>query len=177
MRLSMEAGKVSETFSDDNTAMRFQTAQLRQHAPVFMAAALAGLYGWAMLTATLVGHDGAIGLGFNALGADWIIWEAAARAVLADQGARIYDQTWITQLVNHDYAGWLSQRLPYPVFPYPPVMLLLVVPFALLPMPLSVLAFEVLTFMALALVLKKITGDRASWIFFLREFSSALPRR
>ena len=86
-----------------------------------------------MLTATLTGHDGVIGLGFNAMGADWVIWEGAARAVLTHQGAHIYDQAWITAMVNHDYAGWLSQRLPYPVFPYPPVMLLLVTPFALMP--------------------------------------------
>ncbi len=120
-----------------------------------------------MLTATLTGHDGVIGLGFNAMGADWVIWEGAARAVLTHQGAHIYDQAWITAMVNHDYAGWLSQRLPYPVFPYPPVMLLLVTPFALLPMPLSMLAFEALAFTALALVLGKLTRDRAGWIFFV----------
>ena len=132
-----------------------------------VVAILAGLYAWAMLTATLIGHDGAIGLGFNAMGADWVIWEAAARAVLGHQGAHIYDQAWITELVNHDYAFWLSQRLPYPVFPYPPVMLLLVVPFAWLPMPISLLAFEFLTFAALALALRKLANDRASWFFFL----------
>jgi hypothetical protein len=159
--------KVAETFSADNAPMRFTTAQLRQVGPVLMAAVLAGVYGWAMLTATLTGHDGAIGLGFNAMGADWVIWEAAARAVLAHQGEHIYDQAWITELVNHDYASWLSQRLPYPVFPYPPVMLLLVMPFALLPMPLSVLTFEFLTFAALVLFLRKLASDRFSWIFLL----------
>jgi len=146
--------------------MQFETARLRQVGPILVAAILAGLYAWAMLTATLTGHDGAIGLGFNAMGADWVIWEGAARAVLAHQGAHIYDQAWITAMVNHDYAGWLSQRLPYPVFPYPPVMLLLVTPFALLPMPLSMLAFECLAFATLALVLRKLAGDRASWLFF-----------
>ena len=147
--------------------MQFATARLRQAGPVLVVAILAGLYAWAMLTATLIGHDGAIGLGFNAMGADWVIWESAARAVLAHQGTYIYDQAWITATVNHDYAGWLSQRLPYPVFPYPPIMLLLVTPFALLPMPLSMLAFEGLAFAALALVLKKLAGDRAGWFFLV----------
>ncbi|MBN9545827.1 MAG: DUF2029 domain-containing protein [Alphaproteobacteria bacterium] len=140
---------------------------MRQAAPVLAVAILAGLYAWAMLMATLMGHDGAIGLGFNAMGADWVIWEGAARAVLAHQGTHIYDQAWITAMVNHDYAGWLSQRLPYPVFPYPPVMLLLVTPFALLPMPLSMLAFESLAFAALAWVLGKLAHDRAGRLFFV----------
>jgi hypothetical protein len=147
--------------------MRLSLIVLRQNALVCGAALLAGLYGWAMLIATLTGHDGAIGLGFNALGSDWIIGEEAARAVLAHQGAHIYDQAWITHAVNRDYAYWLSQRLPYPIFPYPPVQLLLITPFALLPMPFSVLAFQTVSFAALALALRTLAGDRATWIFLL----------
>jgi hypothetical protein len=147
--------------------MRLSLTVLREHAPICAAALLSGLYGWALLAATLTGHDGAIGLGFNALGADWIIAQEAARAVLAHQGAHIYDQSWITHMVNRDYAHWLSRPLPYPVFPYPPVWLLIVTPFALLPMPLSVLAFQFLSFIALAFALRKFADDRITWSFLL----------
>ena len=157
--------------------MRLSFAVLVRYAPIFAAAFLSGLYGWAMLIATLAGHDGAIGLGFNALGADWIIWEEAARAVHAGLGAHIYDQSWITHMVNRDYAQWLSQPLPYPIFPYPPVSLLLISPFAFLPLPISVLTFEILSATALALALWKLAGDRATWVFFLAGvlFCAAAP--
>ena len=147
--------------------MRLSLTVLRRHAPICVAALLSGLYGWALLAATLSGHDGTIGLGFNALGADWIIGQEAARAVLAHQGAHIYDQSWITHMVNRDYAAWLSRPLPYPIFPYPPVSLLIVTPFALLPMPLSSLAFQLLTFIALAVALRKLSDDRGTWSFLL----------
>jgi hypothetical protein len=42
--------------------MRLSLMVLRQNALACGAALLAGLYGWAMLMATLTGHDGAIGL-------------------------------------------------------------------------------------------------------------------
>ena len=147
--------------------MRLSLTVLRRHAPICAAALLSGLYGWALLAATLTGHDGAIGLGFNALGADWIIAQEAARAILAHQGTHIYDQSWITHMVNRDYAHWLSQPLPYPIFPYPPVWLLIVTPFALLPMPLSALTFQLLSFAALALALRKVADDRATLSFLL----------
>jgi alpha-1,2-mannosyltransferase len=147
--------------------MRLSLAVLRRHAPIVVAGILSGLYGWAMLIATFAGHDGAIGLGFNAMGADWIIWEEAARAVHAGLGAHIYDQSWITHMVNRDYAHWLSQPLPYPVFPYPPVSLLLISPFAWLPLPASVLAFEIFSAAVLALALLKLVDDRSTRLFFL----------
>ena len=66
------------------------------------------------------GHDGVIGPRFNALGADWVIFLAAARAVFSHDLAHIYDQAWITGATNSQFAHWLSAPLPFPLFPYPP---------------------------------------------------------
>jgi alpha-1,2-mannosyltransferase len=159
-------GKITETFLADSTAMHFPQI-LRRNAALCAAALMLGLYGWAMLATTAAGHDGAIGPAANALGADWVIWQSAARAFFTHDLKHIYDQFWITRTVNAEYAGWLSSPLPYPVFPYPPVTLLLVVPFAGLPMPLSMLAFELVSFAGLALALKRLAPDRAMTLFFL----------
>jgi hypothetical protein len=127
---------------------------------------LFGLYGWAMVIATGTGHDGAIGPRFNALGADWVIFLTAARAVFSHDLSHIYDQAWITNATNSQFAHWLSSPLPFPLFPYPPVYLLLVVPFAILPVGWSLLLSQLVQFAALALVLRKIAPDK-SWLFFL----------
>src|SRR5437763_415112 len=83
--------------------------------------ALIGLYGWALVIATGTGHDGAIGPHFNALGADWVIFLAAAQAVFSHDLSHIYDQAWITSATNNQFAYWLSSPLPFPLFPYPPL--------------------------------------------------------
>ena len=74
-----------------------------------------------MVVATASGHDGVIGPAFNAVGADWMIWQAAAQGVLHHGAAHIYDQLWISHAVNHDYAALPVGARTYPVFPYPPV--------------------------------------------------------
>jgi hypothetical protein len=105
----------------------------RRHWPLAAVAVLFGLYGWALVVTTAIGHDGAIGPRFNALGADWVIFMTAARAFFTGDLAQIYNQAWITQATNGQYADWLSAPLLFPLFPYPPVFLLLVLPFAKLP--------------------------------------------
>src|ERR1700753_2306230 len=103
---------------------------LKRHWPVAAAALLFGLYGWALVIATGSGHDGVIGPRFNALGGGWVVFLAAARAFFTPCLAHIYTQLWITQATNGQFADWLSEPLPFPLFPYPPVFLLLVLPFA-----------------------------------------------
>jgi hypothetical protein len=119
-----------------------------------------------LVIATGTGHDGAIGPQFNALGADWVIFLAAARAVFSHDLSHIYDQAWITQATNSQFAHWLSSPLPFPLFPYPPVYLLLVVPFAALPVGWSLLLSQLAQFAALAWALRKLASDK-SWLFFL----------
>ena len=139
---------------------------IKRHWPVAAAAVLFGLYGWALVVATGTGHDGAIGPRFNALGADWVIFLAAARAVFSHDLSHIYDQAWITSATNSQFAHWLSAPLPFPLFPYPPVYLLLVIPFAMLPVGWSLLLSQLAQFAALAWALRKIAPDK-SWLFFL----------
>src|SRR3954464_8243017 len=103
---------------------------LKRHWPLAGIALLFGLYGWALVAATGSGHDGVIGPRFNALGADWVIFLSAARSFFTGDLGHIYDQAWITQSTNSQFAHWLSEPLPFPLFPYPPLYLLLVLPFA-----------------------------------------------
>jgi alpha-1,2-mannosyltransferase len=139
---------------------------IKRHWPLAAVAVLFGLYGWALVIATGTGHDGAIGPRFNALGADWVIFLAAARAVFSHDLPHIYDQAWITGATNSQFAHWLSAPLPFPLFPYPPVYLLLVVPFAALPVGWSLLLSQLVQFAALAWALRKIAPDK-SWLFFV----------
>jgi alpha-1,2-mannosyltransferase len=138
---------------------------LKRHWPLAAVAVLFGLYGWALLAATASGHDGAIGPYFNAPGADWVIFLAAARAWFTHDLAHIYDQLWITSAVNMQFAHWLSGPEPFPLFPYPPVYLLLVLPFATLPVAASLALSQLAQFAALALALRKFAPNR-SWLFF-----------
>jgi hypothetical protein len=145
--------------------MRFSPAPFwKRHAPLVVVAALAGLYGWAILAATAMGHDGVIGPRFNAPGADWVIFLAAARAFFTGDLSHIYDQVWITQAVNSSFAHWLSGPEPFPLFPYPPVFLLLVLPFAALPVGWSLAVSQVLSFAGLALAVRRLAPDRSTYV-------------
>ncbi|MBW8708070.1 MAG: DUF2029 domain-containing protein, partial [Alphaproteobacteria bacterium] len=139
---------------------------LKRHWPLAAAALLFGLYGWALVLATGSGHDGAIGPRFNALGADWVIFQTAARAYFTGDLAHIYNQAWITAATNSQFAYWLSEPLPFPLFPYPPVFLLLVLPFAKLSAGVSLLLSQLAQFAALAWALRKLAPDK-SYLFFM----------
>ena len=139
---------------------------LRRHWPILVLAGLFGIYGWAMVVATGSGHDGVIGIRFNALGADWVIFLAAARAFFTGDLSHIYNQAWITQATNSQFAHWLSVPLPHPLFPYPPLYLLLVLPFAKLPVGWSLLLSQSAQFAALALALRKLAPGQ-TYLFFL----------
>lgn len=139
---------------------------LRRHWPIALAALLLAVYGWAMVVATGSGHDGLIGPHFNALGADWVIFLAAGRAVFSHELAHIYDQAWITTVVNISFGPWLSAPEPHPLFPYPPVYLLLVAPFTLLPVMASLALSQLAQFAALAWALRRFVPDK-SYLFFL----------
>ena len=112
---------------------------LKRYWPVVLFPVLCGIYAWLQVLATGSGHDGIIGPRYNALGADWVIFLAAARAFFTGELAHIYNQAWIIQATNSQFAHWLSSPEPHPLFPYPPVFLLLVAPFAKLPVGWSLL--------------------------------------
>jgi hypothetical protein len=137
---------------------------LKRHWPLAGIALLFGLYGWALVAATGSGHDGVIGPRFNALGADWVIFLSAARSFFTGDLGHIYDQAWITQSTNSQFAHWLSEPLPFPLFPYPPLYLLLVLPFAALPVAASLLLSQLAQFALLGWALRKLVPDRG-WLF------------
>ena len=139
---------------------------MRRQWALFAVAALFGLYGWALAAATGSGHDGVIGPRFNALGADWVIFLAAARAFFTGDLAHIYQQLWITDATNSQFGNWLSSPLPFPLFPYPPVFLLLVLPFAKLPVAWSLLLSQLAQFAVLAWALRRFAPDK-SYLFLL----------
>jgi len=139
---------------------------LRRQWPLALIALLFGIYGWALVAATGSGHDGVIGPRYNALGADWVIFLAAARAFFTGDLAHIYSQLWITDTVNSQFADWLSGPEPFPLFPYPPVYLLLVLPFAKLPVGWSLLLSQLAQFAVLAWAVRKLAPGK-SWLFFL----------
>jgi alpha-1,2-mannosyltransferase len=137
---------------------------LKRHWSLVLAALVFGVYGWALVVATGSGHDGMIGPRFNALGADWVIFLAAVRAYFTHDLAHIYNQAWITNATNSQFGHWLSVPLPFPLFPYPPVFLLLVLPFAQLPVAWSLLLSQLLQFAALAWALRRLGGP---YVFLL----------
>lgn len=139
---------------------------LKRHWPLAAIALLLGLYGWALVLATGSGHDGLIGPRYNALGADWVIFQAAARAFFTGDLGHIYNQAWITTATNSQFSYWLSEPLPFPLFPYPPVYLLLVLPFAKLPAGASLLLSQLAQFAALAWAVRKWAPDK-SYLFLL----------
>ena len=140
---------------------------LRRYWPIVLFPVLCGLYGWLLVAATGSGHDGMIGPRYNALGADWVIFLAAARAFFTGDLAHIYDQAWITHATNSQFADWLSQPLPFPLFPYPPLFLLLVLPFAKLPVALSLLLSQLAQFAVLAWALRKLAPAKSFPILLL----------
>ena len=145
---------------------------LRRYWPIVLFPVLCGIYGWLLVVATGSGHDGVIGPRYNALGADWVIFLAAARAFFTGNLGHIYDQAWITHATNSQFANWLSQPLPFPLFPYPPLFLLLVLPFATMPVVLSLLLSQVAQFAVLAWALRKLVPGKAFPIFLLAAFLS-----
>lgn len=145
---------------------------LKRYWPVVLFPVLCGTYVWLQVAATGSGHDGVIGPRFNALGADWVIFLAGARAFFTGELVQIYNQAWITQATNSQFAHWLSQPLPFPLFPYPPVFLLLVLPFAKLPVAWSLLLSQLAQFGLLAWALRKLSPGRWYGIFLVGAFLS-----
>lgn len=130
-----------------------------------VTAALAAVYAWLVFAVTFV-RSGAIGLNFNAVGADWMVFHGAARSYLDGHLATIFDGTRFTAYLNRSYAPWLSMKLPFRPWVYPPSYLLLVAPFGLLGFLSSYVLFQALA--AAALVAAIVVGAedrdrRMSW--------------
>jgi hypothetical protein len=124
------------------------------------------VYGWALMIATGIGYDGAIGPRYNALGCDWAIFYTAARAWYDGSLVHIYDQVWLKETLNAAFAHWLEVPMPHPAFHYPPTFLLLLVPFGALGFVVSYALAQVLTFSALVCAVKRFTGQTRQFWFY-----------
>lgn len=124
----------------------------RQRVVIAVICALAGLYGWAVFVATFR-HDGLIGPRYNVPGIDWIVFYSAIRAFFDGNLALIFDGHSFTAYQNQVFAGWLSDKVPFHPWLYPPHFLLMILPFGLLPYGISYALFTGMTGAALAVTI------------------------
>ncbi len=115
---------------------------------IIAAAGAGSLYGWLIFATTFV-RPGLIGVDYNAVGSDWMVFHAAATSYLSGHEGIIYDGGRLTDLINHNYSAWLGTTLPFRPWVYPPTYLLLIAPFGFLSFLGSFVAFQILTAMAL----------------------------
>src|SRR6516162_8180155 len=115
-------------------------------------AALATLYGWALLGSTF-SHPGSVGLDLNAPGTDWMVFYGAARSFIGGNLGLIYDGDRFTAYLNSTFSGWLSKPMVYRPWVYPPSYLLAVLPFGALPFAASYLLFQLVSAALLAAAL------------------------
>lgn len=127
-------------------------------ATVWVPACAASAYLW-LVFATTVPFPGAIGLNYNTLGTDWMVFDGAIGAVLAGDATLIYDGDRFTDLLDKRFAAWLSQPLPFRPWTYPPSFLLLLAPFAGLGFPASYVAFQLVTAALMIAALRLIARD------------------
>jgi alpha-1,2-mannosyltransferase len=124
-----------------------------------------GLYGWAVVVAVGAGYNGKIGPVYNALGQDWLVFYTADRAWLDGHLSHIYDQVWLEGALNGAFGHWIKNPMSYWGFYYPPTWLLVLAPFAALPMLWGYALTQALSFGGLIAALRKTYGRSRQFIF------------
>ena len=114
---------------------------------------IVGLYDVLYVATTLTG-TAVLGYKIDLLFPDFLVFHAAARAVFEGKLAIVYDTYALTHLQNTLYAARLPYELGFRPFLYPPLWLLDLLPFGLLPVGISVAAFLAVTAAACALALR-----------------------
>jgi alpha-1,2-mannosyltransferase len=130
-----------------------QRDALRPPAVVLIPSLLMAFYVWLNLLTTIP-YPGKIGLDYNTLGTDWMVFYGAIRSVLDGNAPLIFDGDRFTDFLNTSFAGWLSKPLEFRPWAYPPSFLLILLPFAPLGFFGSYVAFQVVTGGLLALALR-----------------------
>ena len=130
-----------------------QRGALRPPAVVLIPGLLMAFYVWLNLLTTIP-YPGKIGLDYNTLGTDWMVFYGAIRSVLDGNAPLIFDGDRFTDFLNTNFAGWLSKPLEFRPWAYPPSFLLILLPFAPLGFFGSYVAFQVVTGALLALALR-----------------------
>ena len=117
---------------------------------------LVALYAWVILLTTIP-YPGKIGLDYNTLGTDWMVFYGAIRSVLDGNAALIFDGDRFTDFLNTSFAALLSSPLDFRPWAYPPSFLLMLLPFAGLGFLGSYVAFQLATGALLARALRSNT--------------------
>jgi alpha-1,2-mannosyltransferase len=124
------------------------------------------------IIAGVCGFCGALGWGFYALvfihqpAQDWMVFYTAARAYFEGNLNLIVDGERFTALLNARFADWLSSPLTLHPWINPPLFLLLILPFALLPFGLSYALFQLSSLALLLGALPIYAKDRERWYLF-----------
>jgi alpha-1,2-mannosyltransferase len=134
---------------------------LRPPAVILIAGLGASFYVWVILVTTIP-YPGKIGLDYNTLGTDWMVFYGAIRSVLDGHAPLIFDGNRFTDFLNATFADWLSQPLAFRPWAYPPSFLLLLLPFAPLGFFGSYLAFQVVTAGLMVIALRSSVEGSAS---------------
>ena len=130
-----------------------QRDALRPPAVVLVPGLVMAFYVWLNLLTTIP-YPGKIGIDYNTLGTDWMVFYGAIRSVLDGNAPLIFDGDRFTDFLNTNFAGWLSKPLEFRPWAYPPSFLLILLPFAPLGFFGSYVAFQVVTGALLALALR-----------------------
>ncbi len=117
---------------------------LRPPAAVLIPGLLVALYAWVILLTTIP-YPGKIGLDYNTLGTDWMVFYGAIRSVLDGNAALIFDGDRFTDYLNTTFAPLLSSPLDFRPWAYPPSFLVMLLPFAGLGFLGSYVAFQLAT--------------------------------
>jgi alpha-1,2-mannosyltransferase len=118
-------------------------------AVILVAAAIAALYGWAVVASTPA-HPGSIGLNLNALGTDWMVFYGAVQWFFDGNLGPVFDGERFTSYLNLTFSGWLSEPISFRPWVYPPSYLLVMLPFGTLSFAASYLAFQLVSAALLA---------------------------
>jgi alpha-1,2-mannosyltransferase len=134
-----------------------QRGALHPPAVVLIPSLVMSLYVWLILVTTIP-YPGKIGLDYNTLGTDWMVFYGAIRSVLDGNAPLIFDGDRFTDFLNTAFAGWLSKPLEFRPWAYPPSFLVLLLPFAPLGFFGSYVAFQIVTAALLAVALRASAG-------------------
>jgi hypothetical protein len=114
---------------------------------------IVGLYDVLYVASTL-SRTGMLGYRVDILFPDFLVFHAAVRAFFDGRLDLVYDTAAITHLQNTLYAARLAFELGFRPFLYPPLWLLMLLPFGAMPFVLAVGAFLVFTAAASAAALR-----------------------
>lgn len=124
---------------------------------------VASVYGWAVFASTPF-YPGAIGLNYNALGADYMVFHSAVGLARFGDLATLYDPDRFTAWLNHAFASRLSQALDFRPWVYPPPFLLLLLPFSVLGFAASYLVFQVVTAAGMLAAIRGLSRRGWGWV-------------